>query len=1577
MLGGQAWSADHVTLDEALVLPEGTSRTVQILAGPVADGGLPCEIWALAADDDRPHAWRRHATASVCTLAAESAAPPLALEAIRARCVEAMAPAALYDEMRERGIEHGGVLRSVARVWRAGGEALAEIRMPDELDTEPYGIHPALLDACLQPIGAALAGRPASYVPVAIDRVEQHARPGRRCWSHARVRGEGAAGGAVVADVSIVDDGGVRLVTLAGVRLVPVGRDALQRLSAGRVRDLLYAVKWELLPLTAGEPGALPGAVAVATAVTPELARVQGHAGLAAYDAMTPELEAVAADYVVAALARLGWSPAAGERVSADALAARIGALPRYRKLLGRFLEILGEIGVVRRTGQEWTVVDRLPSSAPGPRLEALRRRHPEASAELTLTERCGGALAEVLVGGADPLELLFPGGSTAVAEALYTDSPPARACGQLVAATVAAACAGLAPRRRLRVLEVGGGTGGTTAAVLPVLPADDTDYLFTDVSPAFTSRAAERFRDRPFVRTQPLDLERDPLEQGLRARSFDLILAANVVHATRDLQRTLAHCLSLLAPGGLLVLLEVTAAQRWIDVTFGLTDGWWHFTDHELRTDSPLLSPSRWRSVLAGLGVPEASTVPATPAIGGTFAANTVIVASAPREAAASPWLVLADRTGLGEALAAALERRGEPVVLATATAGMAGGPLGARRWSMGAGGREDIARVVAEGAGADGRWRGVVHCAALDAPADGRGADVDTAQRASCGSLLFLTQALTGGGRVAAPALTIVTRGAQAVDEGPVAVAQAPVLGLARTIALEHPELRTRCLDLDPADGPAAADLVAAELLAGDTESEVAYRHGVRHVARLTRLAAERREAASEDALRVVTATPGVLDSLELRPQARRPPGSGEVEIEVKAIGLNFKDVLSGLGLYPGDPGPLGSECAGVVTAVGPGVEGLAPGAPVVAVAAGSFATHVTAPAALVVPKPPDWTFEEAASVPVAFVTAWYCLRSLANVRAGERVLIHAAAGGVGLAAVQVARAMGAEVFATAGTPAKREHVAALGARLVLDSRTAAFADEILAATDGHGVDVVLNSLSGEAIAESLRALAPRGRFLEIGKRGVWTAAEVARLRPGASYHVIDWGEVAAVSPAAIRTVLLDVVAACRDGALTPLPRRTFSLDRVPDAFRHMAQARHIGKVVVTVPSRSGGRALPAIRPDASYLITGGLGGLGIEVARWLTHRGARALALVGRRAPDAATLAAVESFRADGTEVRVLQADVSVAGEVARVLGDVRATMPPLRGVFHAAGSLADGLLPQQDWPRFARVMGAKVAGAGALHALTQGDPLDYFVLFSSIASLLGAPGQGNHAAANAYLDALAHQRRAAGLPGLSVNWGAWAEVGAVARDDRERRIRLQGVGVMTPVEGIAALECALESGQAQVAAAVIDWERLRGRRAGAAAHSLLTDVLGVAAAPVAPAGPGLRQRLAEAPAARRAPLLAAHVAARVTRVLGLADGSLDLHRPLNEMGLDSLMAVELRNQLKMDLKLGTPLTATLVFDHPTVEAIAEFLVGDVLALTPAPEPATPELAPVDAIGHIEQLSDDEVDRLFAARLREPSA
>ena len=575
-------------------------------------------------------------------------------------------------------------------------------------------------------------------------------------------------------------------------------------------------------------------------------------------------------------------------------------------------------------------------------------------------------------------------------------------------------------------MLEVGGGTGGTTAAVLSVLPGERTEYLFTDVSPTFTSRAAKRFHAWPFLRTRPLDLERDPIEQRLGAGTFDIVIAANVVHATRDIRRTLERCRRVLAPGGLLVLVEVTAPQRWIDITFGLTDGWWHFTDRDLRPRYPLLSPSRWRDLLQEMGFSEVATIPEAPAATGTFAANTVIVARGPSVASddAPAWIVLADQTGVGDRLAALLDARGERVVVAHA--GRDCGPTANRSWTVRPGVREDLDRLLAEGVAAGSGWRGIVHCWAMDAAPGERGTDLGSTQRETCGSLLHVTQALSVARATVAPRLWVATRGAQPVGAVTVAVEQSTVLGLGRTIALEHPELRCTLVDLDPADEDMGPEYLCDEILADADEDEIVYRAGIRHIARLVTCAATGpRSRSPRPAAEVFAGRQGVLDSLTLRPLQRRVPGPGEVEIEVRAVGLNFKDVLNVLGLYPGDPGPLGSECAGILTAVGPGVEGLQPGQAVVAVAPGSFATHVTAGAGLVARKPRTWTFDEAASIPIAFVTAWYALRSVAELRSGERVLIHAAAGGVGLAAVQVARELGAKVFATAGTPEKRAYL------------------------------------------------------------------------------------------------------------------------------------------------------------------------------------------------------------------------------------------------------------------------------------------------------------------------------------------------------------------------------------------------------------------------------------------------------------------------------------------------------------------------------------------------------------------------
>jgi hypothetical protein len=432
-------------------------------------------------------------------------------------------------------------------------------------------------------------------------------------------------------------------------------------------------------------------------------------------------------------------------------------------------------------------------------------------------------------------------------------------------------------------------------------------------------------------------------------------------------------------------------------------------------------------------------------------------------------------------------------------------------------------------------------------------------------------------------------------------------------------------------------------------------------------------------------------------------------------------------------------------------------------------------------------------------------------------------------------------------------------------------------------------------------------------------------------------------------------------------------------------MAQARHIGKIVLAAPREP---AAAAVRPDASYLVTGGFGGLGIEVARRLADRGARHLVLMGRRAPSEAAAAAIEALRQAGVHVSAVEADVADGEAVARLVAEIERIGPPIRGVVHAAGTLDNAILSRQDVSRLSRVMAAKVVGTWNLEQATRDRALDFFVLFSSSASVLGSPGQANHALANVFLDAMAEHRRARGLAGLSLDWGAWSEVGAAAREETARRIALDGMGRMRPDEALAAFERAMAGDEAQIAILPVDWGALMARRSMAGRlPSLLrglkpsTGAMARAAAPT-PAGDGLLARLEAAPPARRRQVLAEHIAGRVVRVLGLDPShTIDPLRPLKEMGIDSLMAVELRNGLKADLRLDGGLPATLVFDHPTVDAIAAYLTEVVLT----PSASEPEDASVSAevpeaesmLNRLEQLSDDEVDRLLHERARSGGA
>ncbi|MFD0689615.1 type I polyketide synthase [Actinomadura fibrosa] len=771
----------------------------------------------------------------------------------------------------------------------------------------------------------------------------------------------------------------------------------------------------------------------------------------------------------------------------------------------------------------------------------------------------------------------------------------------------------------------------------------------------------------------------------------------------------------------------------------------------------------------------------------------------------------------------------------------------------------------------------------------------------------------------RLSESRLVLVTRGAVETDDPD--LGGAAVWGLVRSAQSENPG-RFVLLDVEHDDD--VAEAVRWALATGEPQAAV---RGGRML--VPRMAPVREPAApvppsGEPAWRLAPSPDATLDVVAVAcPEALAPLGPGQVRVGVRAAGINFKDVLIALGM---DPGPLlGSEGAGVVLDAAPDVTGLAPGDRVMGLFGGAFGPTAVADARTLVPVPDGWDLRRAAATPVAFLTAWYGLVELAGLRPGERVLVHAATGGVGMAAVQIARHLGAEVYATAG-PGKHPVLAGMGIdpEHRASSRDTAFEESFRRATGGHGVDVVLHSLTGDLTDASLRLLAPGGRFVDMGKTDVRDPDRY----PGLSYRAFQL--LADAGPDLIAAMFRTLTGLFAEGALEPLPVRAWPLDRARDAFRFMSQARHTGKLVLDVPA--------ALDPGGTVLITGGTGTIGAAVAAHLARtRQVARLVLVSRRGPDAPGAAElVARLGGLGVEARAVAADVADPAAVRELVAGVDPAHP-LTGVVHAAGALDDAMVRSLTPGHVERVWAAKAAAAHHLHEATADLRLGMFVVFSSFAATLGTLAQGNYAAANAYLDALAAHRRAAGLPGLSIAWGLWAEISGLTRGLTEAdlaRFGRFGIKPLPTEDGLALFDAARRDGRPALVALGFDASALAGRPAAE-----LPAPLRALAAPGGPrprraAGPAARPddwsgRLrGMAPPERRKALLDL-VRANAATVLGhTGPGAVPADASFRALGYDSLTAVELRNRLAA--ATGLRLHSALVFDYPQVAQLADHLL-----------------------------------------------
>jgi NADPH:quinone reductase-like Zn-dependent oxidoreductase/NAD(P)-dependent dehydrogenase (short-subunit alcohol dehydrogenase family)/acyl carrier protein/SAM-dependent methyltransferase len=1457
-----------------------------------AEGRL--EIKSRVRLSDEP--WSLNAVGRAAAL--DARASPPAFDQPPAQAIESDA---LYALARDLKLTYGPAFRTVTRVEIAGAEARAYLQSAEPARAG-YLLSPALFDGALQGFLGLLSTHKPKHlrepmVPARFGRVRVFAPYGRKpAAAHLKLEraGERSASGAV----ALIDSEGKLVAEALGC--------VFRQAHLARAPDLdQRSFYFKAVAAPRAEARKSPPI---------DIAKALGAASQENALAREPDESAALFDaYFVAAAHESASALVGAAPFTLSALIAKSILAPEAVHHFSMLLRLLERHGLARESGEGW----RLKPESGFPESRTIWRtlldERPELVADLALSAGAASAQERFLRFGARAAADMPP----ALLDQFLFASPAGKRAIAALCHAVQALAESWPEGRPLRIIEIGAGSGALCRRLLAQLARRVASlvYVATDPDADAVARLAAVVSSRPGARACPWD-PRESEDDRLPSSLFDIALSASSLTRLACDRDALAALHRRLADGGVLLAAEPEPNTLWAMI-FGEAATSSNARRRAVHADALIQRADAWRALIEEAGFEGFASVPLAEAHWPARLIAARASRNAEEESVTAPTkravLIASADDPLARALARRLSDAGLMAELLDPPAVTDGNLLCAALAESGAQAPE------------------VVLLPPTSPASDEPGATA-AARMTTAATVVKLAQSVTTQAR-----LWFVTRDAQQKAPAP---EEAALWGLARTIANELPQFPCRLVDLPKSrDSEEAAACLADEILAPDNETEIVLTPSGRHALRLARGLPE--TAADDEALSLRVAQPGLLDSLRFSPASPRAPGPGEVAIEVKACGLNFRDVMWAMDLLPEEAlsdgfagATLGLECAGIVRAKGPGVEGLEAGARVFGFAPAALGSHAVTAAHAVLPIPEKLSFAAAATIPVTYLTAVYALGAIAKLQEGERVLIHGGAGGVGLAAIYYAQHCGAEIFATAGSEVKRAFLRALGVPHVLDSRSLSFADEVMALTKGEGVDVVLNSLYGEAMERSLGLLRPFGRFVELGKRDFYlnTRVGLRPLRNNVSYFALDADQLPARRPDRARAVLTDVLALMERGVLRPLPHQAFSFSDVQDAFRLMQASGHIGKIVL-VPDEREPSALGAprrfpIHPDRTYLVTGGLSGFGLATARYLCAEGVRHLALMSRRgAATPGAEEALQSLREAGADARAFACDVAERAALSAALRDIRATMPPLAGVVHAAMAIDDSLVTDLTGKRLAHVLAPKLSGALNLDRLTRQDPIELFILYSSATTLLGAPGQGSYVAANLALEALSRARMAKGLPSLAVAWGPIADTGYLAAKDAEREALARRLAAQ-PMPAREALEClpALwASGLPSVACVTVNWHGARQRLAVLSSPTF-ADIAGSMAKTD---GTSLREHLQGLSADEARELVVALLREEIARILMLAPDRIDPSKALSELGMDSLMAVELR--LALEAELGVEIPILSLADNTTLVALARRVVN----------------------------------------------
>lgn len=1466
-----------------------------------------------------------------------------------------------YKEYDKAGYQFGPRFRQLLNVWSKPNESVAEIQIPQSIvnTLANYHFHPAVLDACFHALKGAQVIPEGSrtsqnfYLPSSIRRVHLYrdALP-NKLWAHAVITFDN--GESVIADIIVMSGDGQRVADVLGFCVERIDQKD-EEIEA--INNSFYEFHWEPKRLKGSRVG---GKIAFTNfdQIIEEVnagkdERYERYDLANYYKDFVQEVDSLACLCFENSLKQLGWNPDSGSIYTTSKIIEKLGISLEHERLVTAQLKALSVAGPLEELAQgEWKVIREIGGIDMVQELDHLRIKYPNREADLDLYKLVWPRLTEVLSGETDALEILFPKGSSEVLESFYINGADFPANNEMISEAVQKAIEGVPDERAVRILEVGAGTGSLTRSVLEKLSPNKIDYTFSDTGQAFIADAKKEFAKNSSVNFCIFDIEKSPSDQGVVPESYDLVLATNVIHATSDLRNTLEQLKCCLADDGLLIFLEVTRSRSALDLVFGLLKGWWQYTDIDLRPNSALLNRQEWEDLISSCGYedvvsfvntpdPEESGQTAFMTRRGPSAFIEEIHSNKADDNLEGPddikkkstAIIFSEDDDFFEELSECCNGEFDQVV----------------RLSL----NQDIGTVITNTPQVDV----IIHAFGTELGLSDENLseyDLIDAQRSGSVHLLKLIKTLSSTDFKLSPKVLILTRGSVHVKEGDLiaGIAMSSVVGLIRVARGEHPDFHWKHIDLDERNCGFEGYDISEEFLLSDQENEIAYRDGVRYVNRLRSIKAENQSDRLTEAVlsdesiipfRLEVSSPGVLTNLSLNETIRYSPDPDQVEVLIKAGGINFRDVMKALGMYPGNPIDLrwfGDDFSGIVVSVGAKVKDFAVGDEVVGMAPYSFRSFVTVSEKMIFKKASSMTFEEAATLPTVFLTAHYGLNELARMKKGESVLIHAGTGGVGMAAIQIARRLGLEIFATAGTPEKRDLLLKLGAHYAMDSRSLSFADEIIKVTGGLGVDCVLNSLAGDFIPKSFSVLKPFGRFIEIGKVDVYNDSKIGlqQLRNNISYFVVDLAQHLQDKPDYVAEMFTSLAKSFDSGEYSPLEHTVFPITEAAQAFRYMAQGKHIGKNVLSfdcdsIPIAPCTQEGHLFKSNVTYLITGGMSGFGFELAKWMTQNGASHLVLVSRSgARDESILEDIEYLRLKGKEIVDLRADVTSLQDVERIMVQIDSDLPPLKGIIHGAMVIDDQFISDMDEESFNKVLYPKMLGAWNLHQATQNINLDHFIKFSSFSTVIGAVKQANYNAGNAFLDALSHYRQARGLPSLTINWGALIEAGFVERNQKTAAyLNKLGMKPYKMLDAQHVMSLFLPKANAQVAASVVDWAQLVKLSPALSTAPLYSKV--VHKFSERGSGGSVRPQVIAAQGNERLQILEDFIADQVASVFGTNVAKIDRDTALTNIGLDSLMAIELMNRMESELGINLPMGTVL--NGPNIKELAASILEQILA------------------------------------------